>query len=61
MKEEKKKAAGPLKTMSWITYPVDLDRQRGTQLSARDVVMTMGLPETKAYLNAPNADAVGIA
>ena len=59
MKEEKrKKAADPLKTTSWITYPVELDRQSQKNLLAQNA--TIRAITTGLFMSVENADAVGI-
>ena len=59
MKEEKrKKAAGPLKTMSWITYPAEVDHQSQKNHLAQNA--TIRAITTGLFMSVENADAVGI-
>ena len=59
LKEERKKAAGPLKTMSWITYPVDLDRC-ALVIPAQNVKPRADIRVRAMSGNALHADAAGI-
>ena len=58
-KEERKKAAGPLRTMSWITCPAEGNRQ-SLELPVQNVKPRADIRVQAMSINVLIADAVGI-
>ena len=60
LKEERKKTAGPLRTMSWITYPVELDRQSQKNHLAQNAKIGTLITVQMSNMSVKNVDAIGI-